>query len=385
VLRGEPGKIFVLRAFDLGSLDVGSPVFYRRTRVGRVVGYTLDPVRDELSVRVFIESPYQQLVGQDTRFWNASGIDLSINASGLTLNTQALASVLAGGIAFENPPGPRQPAAENTMFTLFNDRGAALAPPDGLPVRVRMVFESSVRGLVEGAAIDLLGIEIGRVTSIALQYDPARKRFPVEVLAEVFPQRLGPVRAALLKASPTPNGDDAVVLQQLVAQGVRAQLRTGNLLTGQLYVALDFIGKGPARATLADGTLTMPTAAGTLAEIQPQIAEIVEKVSKIPFDEIGKDLRSTLAGANAAIGRLTPEAQKALSEVQKTLARAQASLDNLDRNVTDPGAPVQQNLQDTLVELQRTARALRVLADYLQQHPESILRGKPPDKPIPPR
>ena len=123
----------------------------------------------------------------------------------------------------------------------------------------------------------------------------------------------------------------------------------------------------------------MPTARGTLSEIQPQIAEIVEKVSKIPFDEIGKDLRSTLAGANAAIGRLTPEAQKALGEVQKTLARAQASLDNLDRNVTDPGAPVQQNMQETLLELQRTARALRVLADYLQQHPESILRGKPAD------
>ena len=385
VLRGEPGRIFVLRSFDLGSLDVGSPVFYRRTRVGRVVGYTLDAVRDELSVRIFIESPYEQLVGENTRFWNASGIDLSINASGLTLNTQTLASVLSGGLAFENPPGPRKPAAENTVFTLFSDRTTAMAPADGLPVRMRMVFDSSVRGLAEGAAIDLLGIEIGRVTSIALQYDPARKRFPVEVLADVYPARLGPVRAALLRVSPTPGGDDAVVLQQLVAQGVRAQLRTGNLLTGQLYVALDFIGKGAARATLADGTLTVPTAPGTLAEIQPQIAEIVEKVSRIPFEEIGKDLRSTLAGANAAIGRLTPEAQKAMAEVQRTLARAQASLDNLDRNVTDPGAPVQQNLQDTLLELQRTARALRVLADYLQQHPESILRGKPPDKPIPPR
>ena len=176
------------------------------------------------------------------------------------------------------------------------------------------------------------------------------------------------------------------MLQQLVAHGVRAQLRTGNLLTSQLYVALDVLGKEPGRsAVLSDGVLTVPTARGTLSEIQPQIAEIVEKVSKIPFEEIGKDLRSTLAGANAAIGRLTPEAQKALAEVQKTLARAQASLDNLDRNVTDPGAPVQQNMQETLLELQRTARALRVLADYLQQHPESILRGKPADAPIPQR
>jgi paraquat-inducible protein B len=386
VLRGEPGKIFVLRSFDLGSLDVGSPVFYRRTRVGRVVGYTLDAERDELSVRVFIEAPYQRLVSESSRFWNASGIDLSVNASGLTLNTQTLASVLAGGIAFENAAGPRPPAPENAVFTLFADRGAAMAPPDGLPVRVRMVFDSTVRGLAEGAAIDLFGIEVGRVTSIALQYDAGKKRFPIEVVADVFPQRLGPVRNALLQASPTPAGGDVAVLQQLVAHGMRAQLRTGNLLTGQLYVALDLLGKEPGRsAALNDGVLTVPTARGTLSEIQPQIAEIVEKVSKIPFEEIGKDLRSTLAGANAAIGRLTPEAQKALAEVQKTLARAQASLDNLDRNVTDPGAPVQQSVQETLLELQRTARALRVLADYLQRHPESILRGKPADAPIPQR
>ena len=388
VLRGEPGSIFVLRSDDLGSLDVGSPVFHRRTRVGRVVGYTLDADRDELSVKIFVEAPYQKLVTTQSRFWNASGIDLTVNASGLTLNTQTLASVLAGGLVFETPPGAGKaaPAPENTAFTLYNDRRAALAPPDGPPVQVRMVFDQSVRGLAEGAAIDLLGIDIGRVTSIALQYDPARKRFPVEVFADVFPYRLGAVRTALLQSAATPNAGDAAVLQQLVVNGVRAQLRTGNLLTGQLYVALDFIGKQPARTAMgSDGTLTLPTVPGTLSEIQPQIADIVEKVSKIPFDEIGKDLRATLAGANAAIGRLTPEAQKALAEVQKTLNRAQASLESLDRNVSDPNAPVQRNLEETLVELQRTSRSLRVLSDYLQQHPESILRGKPADAPVPQR
>jgi paraquat-inducible protein B len=176
------------------------------------------------------------------------------------------------------------------------------------------------------------------------------------------------------------------VLEQLVAHGLRAQLRTGNLLTGQLYVALDFIPGPPRKASIGDdGAVRMPTAPGTLSELQPQIAEIVSKVSKIPFDEIGRDLRTTLSRASTAIGQLTPDAQKALAEVQRTLARAQTTLDNLDRNVTDPSAPVQRNLEDTLIELQRTARALRVLADYLQQHPESLLRGKPADAPVPKR
>lgn len=383
VLRGEPGSIFVLKADDLGSLDVGSPVYHRRTHVGRVVGYTLDSERDELSVKMFIEAPFQNLVTRQSRFWNASGIDLTINANGLTLNTQTLASVLAGGLAFENPPGvkPGSPAPENTVFALYDDRRSALAPPDGTVVPMRMVFEQSVRGLSEGAAIDLLGIEIGKVRSVALQYDAQRKRYPAEVLADVYPLRLGGLRNALL--AETAGADDAEVMRRLIGNGLRAQLRTGNLLTGQLYVALDFIPStsrtlpsGPA------GVVTIPTSPGTLSEIQPQIADIVSKVSKIPFDEIGQDLRKTLAGANAAIGQLTPEAQKALAEVQRTLTKAQGSLDSVDRNVTDPNAPVQRKVEETMLELQRTAKALRVLADYLQQHPESLLRGKPADPPV---
>jgi paraquat-inducible protein B len=386
VLRGEPGLVYVLRAQDLGSLEVGSPVFHRRTRVGRVVGYTLDADRDELSVKVFVEAPYQKLVARETHFWNASGIDLSITASGLTLNTQTLASVLTGGLAFDLPPGMTQPtpAPQNTVFTLYKDRREALAPPDGVPVPVRMVFEQSIRGLAEGATVDLLGIDIGSVRSISLQYDGHRRRFPIEVVADIYPLRLGAVRTALLRDAGAEG--DAAVLQKLVSNGLRAQLRTGNLLTGQMYVALDFIpGNARTPPPSTDGTLTMPTAPGTLSEIQPQIADIVQKVSKIPFDEIGRDLRTTLSRASNAIGQLTPEAQKSLAEVQRTLSAAQASLERLDRNVTDPNAPVQRNLEQTLLELQRTSRALRVLSEYLQRHPESLLRGKPADPPLPSR
>ncbi len=382
VLRGEPGSIFVLKADDLGSLDVGSPVFHRRTRVGRVVGYALDADRDELYVNIFVEAPFQKLITNKTRFWNASGIDLSVNASGLTLNTQTLVSVLAGGLAFEAPPNesPGTPATERNVFTLFNDRRSALAPPDGPAFPIRMVFAGSARGLAEGAPIDFLGIEIGRVRSVALQYDAKRERFPVQVLADVFPLRLGPARAALLRDAPAGENPDAAMLQRMVDSGLRAQLRTGNLLTGQLYVALDFTSE-TTKASMhpVDGAYTLPTVPGTLSELQPQIASIVQKISKIPFDDIGTNLQQTLKVATQAISQLTPEAQQALAEVRKTLAKTQATLENLDRNVADPGAPLQRNVEDTMLELQRASRSFRVLADYLQQHPEALLRGKPAD------
>jgi paraquat-inducible protein B len=404
VLRGEPGAVFVLRADDLGSLEVGSPVLYRRIRVGRVVGYTLDPAIDELAIRVFVEAPYDTLVTPQARFWNASGVDLQLSAGGFALNAQSVATVLAGGVAFEPPPGvPKAgPARPDTRFVLFNDRRAALAPEDGPPVRVRMIFDQTARGLAENAPIDFLGVDIGRVRTVSLDYDAKRERFPVRVLAEIYPLRLGAVRGAFFKGTEGDSAAELAVLKTMVERGLRAQLRTGNLLTGQLYVALDF-GPKTTRASpsIADGVIELPTAPGTLSEVQSQVADILQKMSKVPFEQIGNNLAATLGQANtaiaqltpearkalaeasAAIARLTPEAQKALAEVERTLSRAQASLDSLDRNVTSQNAPLQRNIEETMEELHRAAQSLRILSDYLQLHPESLLRGKPGDPALP--
>lgn len=447
MLRGEPGGSFVLLADDLGSLDVGSPIYYRRARVGRVVGHTLDPLRDELTVKIFVEAPYQTLVTPQTRFWNASGVDLRLDAGGLAIDTQSVSSVLAGGVSFERLPNadPQAAAADGSRFKLYNDRKEALAPPDGVPVPVRMVFDQSVRGLTVGATLDFLGVDVGTVRSITLQRDLRRSRFPVEVRADIYPMRLGSLREALLRpstaraaaappgrgasaaaaaaATPDPTENpDAAAIARLLAQGLKAQMRTGNLLTGQLYIALDFFRdedlatreatarqatereprsgarsaaaarRAERRAQLAarlaaeaeaDGVMTLPTMPGTLSEIQPQVAQIVQRLSRIPFEEIGKGVQGTLAQANAAISRLTPEAQRSLAEVQKTLQGAQTALDRLDRNLLDESAPVQRQTEQTLAEVQRAAASLRVLADYLQRHPEAVLRGKPPDPPLP--
>lgn len=385
VLRGEPGRTFVLRANDLGSLDVGSPVYYRRTRVGRVAGYTLDAKNDELTVQVFVESPYEPLVTQQARFWNASGLDLTLNASGLSLNTQALTSVIAGGIAFERLPGsePMPPASPGSRFFLFSDRRSAMSPPDGPPLRIRMVFDQSARGLAVGAPIDFLGIDIGTVQSMALQYDASRKRYPMEVVADIYPLRLGNIRQAMLGAQSAATDADLRLLRMLVDNGLRAQLRTANLITGTQYVALDFTPRAaPARLDIGAGVPRVPSVPGAFNDLQPQLAEIVAKISKVPFDEIGRDLQATLRQAQVSIRQLTPEAQKALAEVQRTLASVQESLQRLDRNVLDESAPMQRNVEQTMNELQRAAQALRTLGDYLQRHPESLLRGKRADPPL---
>lgn len=390
VTRDRPGRRFLLRSNDLGSLNLGSPLYFRRLLAGRVVGYELSPDGRGVSVQVFIDAPYDKFVTTDSRFWNASGVDVSINAAGLKLNTQSMASVLIGGVAFQTPADsdPQlDQAAEDTVFDLYGDMASAMAPPDGKPLQVTMRFYQSMRGLTVGAPIDFQGLVLGDVTKIELNYDPARQVFAADVNANLYPLRIGKAFQAMRAQALADEGSNAWIFEQLIGQGLRAQLRTANLLTGQLYVALDFVAKAKpvqieANGQETAGMLRIPTVPGSLEEIQTQIAEIVRKVGAIPFDEIGAELNSTLKNANALLEQINtetaPEMTRAILDARATMGTAQQAL--------SADAPLQQDTRRTLESVDRAARSLRGLTETLQRHPQSLLRGKPddPDPPLRP-
>src|SRR5690606_8110739 len=137
-----PGKEFILRSDDLGSLAMGSPIFFRRLQVGQVVAYQLDENGRGLSLRIFVSAPYDQFVTDNTRFWSASGVDVKLGASGVEINTQSLTSILLGGVAFETPQGAveRPVAAGDTHFKLFTDRAQALRNPERDVIKMVMYF-----------------------------------------------------------------------------------------------------------------------------------------------------------------------------------------------------------------------------------------------------
>lgn len=380
VTYDRPGRRFTLVARDLGSLDIGSPVYYRRINVGRVIGYQLDQTGRTVNVQVFIDSPNDRFVTQDARFWNASGVDFTVNAEGLKVRTQSLMSVAVGGVAFENIDDKAAAAPPNKKFDLFVNETAAKAKPDGEVFPVRMRFDQSIRGLAVGASIDFNGITLGQVTGVTLDFDSRKKRFFAMVDADLFPQRLGTVYERVSKIAEAEGGSQPGdrLLKGMVDNGLRAQLRTANLLSGQLYVVLDVFPKAPAVEFEATTPMTIPTVPGSLDQLQQQVTNIVDKIEKIPFDKIGEDLRTTLASTSRLMTRLdkqvAPQAAATLKEAQKSLSAVSQMLDS-DGSL---GA----NATRTLGELGRAARSLRTLADFLQSNPESLLRGRG-DDPIP--
>jgi paraquat-inducible protein B len=385
VTHDAQGKSFILHAGDLGSLDIGSPVYYRRIQVGRVASYKLNDDGKGVTLQIFIERPYDKFVTTDSRFWNASGVDVSLGADGLKLNTQSLATVLAGGVAFLDSPGPHphaDPADQDAAFTLFDTQANAMAPPDGEPHYIRMRFDQPLRGLAVNAPVEFLGINIGSVVSIRMDYDEKTGNFPIYVGAVVYPDRLGTAHQKLvaLARSKGDNDDMSHMMGTLVAHGLRAQAKIGNLLTGQLFISLDFLKNAPKAAYDPDARpLEIPTAPGNFDKLQEQLADIVDKIQKIPFDSIGNNLNQTLASLNKT---LTQVNSQVLPQFQDTLKGANQTLGTAN-NALSSDSPLQQNLTSTLQELQRMARSMRSLTDYLGTHPSSLIRGRGPDAPLP--
>ncbi|MBB6254571.1 intermembrane transport protein PqiB [Nitrospirillum iridis] len=379
VASDVPGQRYTLHTDDIGSLAAGSPIYYKRIPVGHIERYTLDKDGRRITLRVFIKSPYDSFVTKNAKFWHASGIDVRIDGSGLKVDTQALATILMGGIAFEVPPDtPMTPAPAGSEFELAANHADALKAPDGYHVPVLLRFHQSIRGLTVGAPVDFRGVELGNVTSVGVEYEPASQDFAARVTVNIFPDRLSSYERTL-----PPEADTAArlkVLGQLVEHGLRAQLRTSSLLTGQLYVALDFIKNAPPATLDPKGDpVELPTVPGDLEALYEQVQQIVSKLNKIPFDAIGENARKALASVDSATRHIDdlvqhadhdvlPEIRDSLKQMEQTLAATQASV--------APDAPLQQDTRQALKGVMDATRSLKALSDSLERHPESLVRGR---------
>ena len=401
ITGGQPGRQFVLKATDLGSLGIGSPIYYRRLQVGQVIAYDLSNDGKAMDIKIFVNSPYDRYVTPGARFWNASGLDISLGAGGLNVRTESLVAVLAGGVAFDTPPfapTKAEPAAANMVFTLYSDQLTAMKEPESISARYVLHFNESLRGLSVGAPVTFLGLPGGEVTAVGLQLDPATRNLRGRVEIVTYPERL----VARLSAKQAAAGETLersiqerrAFLQAMVEKrGMRAQLRSGNLITGQLYVAFDFFPDAPkAKIDWSRDPTELPVVPSTVSDIEAKLTGIVAKLDKLPLEAIGADLTKalvsldqTLQDASKALNRidaeLTPGLKTTLEELRSAIATADRVLKNTDATLVGKDAAGQQDLRDALQEIARAARSLRVLTDYLERHPESLIRGKTEEQP----
>ena len=385
-----PGREFTLVADDLGSLDIGSPIYLRRVPVGQVLAYTMMPDGRHIKFTIFITAPYDRFVSAHSRFWHASGVDVDLGAQGLHVQTQSVVSVLAGGVAFQDLPDPDNAlgtppeAPERAQFTLYAQQSDALKLPDSQGFDYRLLFASSVRGLAVGAPVEYRGLPIGEVTRIAVDGSggEANPEPKIAVDVRVYPRRLPTTN----KSGPEDmtQDDQRKRVDPMIRRGFRAQLKSGSLLTGQLYVSLDFVKDAPAAHI--DWTATppiLPTAPGSLDSLQDSLASVAKKLDAIPYDQLASDLHRSLADLDVTLKHADDLVQHldtgVVPEAKSTLAEARKAVDDLRKTLGTVDQTVGPQATNALNEVTKAAASLNGLADYLKRHPESLLKGKPED------
>ena len=388
-----PGSHYLLRAESLGSLNIGDPVYFRRIEVGQVVSFKLDQDGQAVTVKVFIHDPHHQLVRKNTQFWNASGLDIAIDAEGIRVDTESFATLMVGGIAFDTPVDQKsgEPAEENDVFRLYKNRESTSEKTYVRKNRWLLYFDGVVRGLNSGAPVELQGIKIGQVLDVNLEFNVEKAAFRVPVLIETEPGRLRTI-------GKFPEGaEKQKVMDYLVAKGMRARLKTGSLITGQLLVALDIHPEAPPAKINWEGSYPeVPTVPTAMDEITTSLTQLLKKLEKLPIEQIGSDLRDTVAGAKRLINSaelqqsvkaldqtldqtqkfaaklntgIAPELKTAVSNLNSALIQAEKLAKSLNSNVS-PQA------DRTLKEFQAAARSIKVWAAYLERNPEALIRGK---------
>src|SRR4051794_11423078 len=260
-----PGRRFSLHADNLGSVDQGAPVYYRGLRVGQVLGRTLDENRRSFTFAVFVDAPHDRLVRDTSRFWNASGIDVSVGANGVSVATESLQSILAGGGAFDTPgiEAPGEEAAADRAFHLFESRRKVDEPVITEKVPYLVEFSGSVGGLHAGSPVQFNGIPVGVVTDVRLEYDAASKRIGIPVTLDLEPQRIaigGAARALRRHARPGGPGPAGAARVRQPADrraGRRARLpprgAAGRAQDGHRLLPRDPLGAGRPRVDQALG------------------------------------------------------------------------------------------------------------------------------------
>lgn len=364
-------------------LQVGDPVSYQGLTVGRVEEMNFDAGARRMLYRVFIESPYDTLVTQNTRFWSAGGIDLRLDAQGFRVSVESLEALLVGGITFDSLEGmPGASIAEDSLFTLFPDEEGARQDSFSRFLEYVLLIDASVHGLAAGAPVEYRGVRVGTVAMVPFNFSLAARDaaagFSIPVLIRIEPERMAEQGGAPLASLE----DWAARLETLFRQGLRASLKTGNLLTGSLYVDLDFTGEDEALQLTQsfNGVPVFPSTSGGFAQLEAQVAALLAKLNDLEIEPVLGRLEQNLAASETMLGEM-----RELAESMQNLVESpdtQALPENLNLALRDlrgtlqgfaPESAPYEDLARAIQGLESLLRELRPVARTLSEQPNALI------------
>jgi len=363
------GTNISLIADEPGSLHPGSPIYYKQFHVGEIDSVSLSEDFSSVDVKAFVEAPYDKLLNQNSNFWNVSGISAELSANGATVQVQSIESLISGGIAFDSPSvGPDESYnAGETVFRLYDHKRDVGKKTYTEKQFLILNFDQSIRGLSVGAPVDYRGIEIGQVVSVDAQYDEKSDEIYIPVLIEIEPERVG-----------LPIDDNATITQEirdfkeLIESGFRAKLQSGNLLTGQLYVSVDFYPDAePVQAETFNGYPQIPTISTDLGEITQNFNEILKKVNKLEIEKIVENVDGAVTEIRQLLGDTDNKLVAVLNSVDRTLKDARTLMKGLDED-----SITRYELNVLFKEIQEAARSVRTLVETIEENPSSVIFGK---------
>ncbi len=393
VQSDDKGTQYILKAERLGSLDIGSPVYNRQVKVGEVINYHLADDGNSVDIRVFIQSPHDQKVYTRSRFWNVSGFNVSVGSEGIKTQIASLASLIGGGMAFDNAGSyevSKQAPSDHTFY-LFDDRDSVLEGRFNLKYFYVLKFSHSVRGLKVGAPVEFRGIKVGEVVDIEVDtVDNIGKNLHVFIAME--PQRLDP------ELELTREPVDAFI-RNMVQQGLRGEMKTDSLLTGNLYIELYYAeDHSPGEFIAAENYAEIPTVDKPLDNLTRQFTDVAEKINAVPIDDIGKDLSNVLAninkivtvweeqntaarvhGAFANVEKATAELDDTVAEAKTTLAQLTVTLKSIDHTVA-PDSQLHFEIIEMLDAVTEASDSFDRFVEELYRYPSSLVFGLKKDE-----
>lgn len=400
VLSHRKGTLYQLRAETLGSVSLCAPVLFRQFKVGDVISSKLADDHTHVNIEVFIDEPHDRYVTKSSSFWNVSGVEIDARSDGVKLQMESLSTVLIGGIAFDynfSIHGNKQ-APEGTVFTLYDSERESKERPIKISYPYIAYFDDSVRGLTIGAEVEFRGIRIGEVVEITPEIDDEKGEVRIATLLAIEPERF--------RETALTEKESIERIKRMIANGLRAQLKTGNLITGQLFVDMDFYPlANPARLTMRNDIPVIPTMPSPIKDMTQKLSSVLSKLDNLPIEEIGKQVEQTAAGANRLVNNkdlaeamsqakelvtnLNQQTMSLMKSANQTLAGTEKLVQDLTKtttqldqtlqafeDLTSENGPIGSELLRMLAEFSDAARSTRSLVEYLQRNPEALLQGK---------